>query len=93
MRIPFCSSDGTLPHVICSRTEYLTAVTAVAGLTVEPVSIDYTSLLPVIYDGKQLQCREWHPTSVRHLKEQCGRECHFVPLSPELQSSALGQTL
>lgn len=36
MRIPFCWSGGTLPHVICSRAEYLTAtVTTVVGLTVE----------------------------------------------------------
>lgn len=25
MRIPLCSSDGTFPHVICSRAEYWTA--------------------------------------------------------------------
>lgn len=33
------------------------------------VSIDYTSLPPMIYGGKQLQRREWCPASVCHPKE------------------------
>lgn len=34
----------------------------------------------MIYDGKQLQCREWHPSSVCHLKEHSVVVSVILPL-------------
>lgn len=57
----------------------------------KPVSIDYTSLLPMIYGGKQLQRHECCAASVCHPEEQS--VAPTVPLSLEPQQSTLGQTL